>query len=60
MLLLPIAHAMAELICAVDFSDVHICEGPGCGFFFLDKTSERTRRWCSVAACYRSKLSSAV
>lgn len=53
MLLLPIAHAMAELICTVDFSNIGVCESPGCERFFLDKTHER--RWCDAAACGPSK-----
>jgi predicted RNA-binding Zn ribbon-like protein len=56
MLLLPIAQAMAELICTTDFSSIRVCEGPGCGTYFLDKTRER--RWCDAAVCGQSKLSS--
>lgn len=56
-LLLPIAQAMAELICTADFSSIRVCEGPDCGTFFLDRTRERTRRWCRARACGRSKLS---
>jgi predicted RNA-binding Zn ribbon-like protein len=51
MLLLPIARAMAELVCAGDFDDVRHCEGPGCEFLFLDRTRGRGRRWCSMALC---------
>ena len=60
MLLLPIAHAMAELICTADFSNIRVCEGTRCGTFFLDETGEQTRRWCRTAACGQSKLSSPV
>jgi hypothetical protein len=56
MLLLPIAQAMAELICTADFSSIGVCEGPGCGSYFLDKTRER--RWCDAAVCGQSKSSS--
>lgn len=54
MLLLPIAHAMAELICSVDFSSIRVCEGPGCEMFSLVRTRERTRRSCRAAVCRRS------
>jgi predicted RNA-binding Zn ribbon-like protein len=50
-LLIPIAKAMAELICSEDFSDIKGCEGPTCTLFFLDKTRARGRRWCSMALC---------
>ena len=48
-LLIPVAKAMADLVCSEDFSDVKGCEGQGCTLFFLDKT--RARRWCSMAIC---------
>jgi hypothetical protein len=56
MLLLPIAQAIAELICTADFSSIRICEKQGCERFFLDKTRER--RWCEAAVCGQSKWSS--
>jgi predicted RNA-binding Zn ribbon-like protein len=27
------------------------CQGPGCGWLFLDRTRNRTRRWCSSSDC---------
>lgn len=50
-LLLPIAEAMAELICQEDFSHIKACEGPACSLLFLDKTRGHARRWCSMAVC---------
>jgi predicted RNA-binding Zn ribbon-like protein len=50
-LLLPIAQAMAELICSADFAMVKECEGPTCTLLFLDTTNGGVRRWCSMAAC---------
>lgn len=50
-LLLPIARAMAELVCNEDFSHVKGCERPACTLFFLDRTHGRARRWCSMALC---------
>ena len=51
MLLLPIAQAMAELICTEEFDNVRRCEGAGCELLFLDRTRGGTRRWCSMAVC---------
>jgi predicted RNA-binding Zn ribbon-like protein len=48
-LLLPIAQAMAELVCSEDFGNVRACEGYGCELLFLDRTRGRVRRWCSMA-----------
>jgi predicted RNA-binding Zn ribbon-like protein len=50
-LLLPIAEALAHLVCSEDFSLVKGCEGKICTFLFLDRTNGRVRRWCSMAVC---------
>jgi predicted RNA-binding Zn ribbon-like protein len=51
MLLLPIAEAMAQLVCDEDFSYVKACEGPACTLLFADHTRGHARRWCSMAIC---------
>jgi predicted RNA-binding Zn ribbon-like protein len=50
-LLVPVAKAIADLVCSEDFSDLKGCEGHGCTLFFLDKTRARARRWCSMSIC---------
>jgi predicted RNA-binding Zn ribbon-like protein len=50
-LLIPIAKAMAELVCSEDFSQVKACGGPACTLYFLDRTRGQARRWCSMAIC---------
>jgi predicted RNA-binding Zn ribbon-like protein len=50
-LLLPLAQAMAALVCADDFSRVKTCEGHGCTLVFIDRTRGSARRWCSMAVC---------
>jgi predicted RNA-binding Zn ribbon-like protein len=50
-LLLPIARAMADLVCNDDFSHVKACEGPACTLLFIDRTKRHGRRWCSMAVC---------
>ncbi len=50
-LLLPIAQAMAELICRIDFARVRNCEGPTCTMWFHDVSKNHTRRWCSMEIC---------
>ena len=50
-LLLPIAEAMAHLVCSADFSLIRGCEGKVCTFLFLDTTHGRARRWCSMLVC---------
>jgi predicted RNA-binding Zn ribbon-like protein len=50
-LLLPVAKAMAELVCEEDFSLIRGCEGHNCVIMFLDRTRGHARRWCSMAVC---------
>jgi predicted RNA-binding Zn ribbon-like protein len=50
-LLLPLAEAMAHLVCYEDFSFVKGCEGKACVLLFLDRTHARARRWCSMSIC---------
>jgi predicted RNA-binding Zn ribbon-like protein len=50
-LLLPLAQAMAHLVCYEDFSFVKGCEGKACVLLFLDRTHAHARRWCSMSIC---------
>lgn len=50
-LLLPLAEAMGDLVCAADFARVKNCEGPVCTLWFHDISKNHTRRWCSMAVC---------
>jgi predicted RNA-binding Zn ribbon-like protein len=50
-LLMPIAEALARLVCEEDFSYVKACEGPRCTLMFADHTRGHARRWCSMAIC---------
>ncbi|CAD6547162.1 CGNR zinc finger domain-containing protein [Paraburkholderia metrosideri] len=50
-LLIPIAEALARLVCDEDFTQVKACEGPRCTLMFADHTRGHARRWCSMAIC---------
>lgn len=50
-LLMPIAEALANLVCDEDFQQVKACEGPACTLLFADHTRGHARRWCSMAVC---------
>ena len=50
-LLLPIAEALAQLVCTEDFSNIKACEGATCTLLFVDHTRGHARRWCSMAIC---------
>ncbi|WP_211612141.1 CGNR zinc finger domain-containing protein [Paraburkholderia haematera] len=50
-LLMPIAEALARLVCEEDFTYVKACEGLRCTLMFVDHTRGHARRWCSMAMC---------
>ncbi|MGF6756964.1 CGNR zinc finger domain-containing protein [Paraburkholderia sp. GAS42] len=50
-LLMPIAEALARVVCDEDFTHVKACEGPRCTLMFADHTRGHARRWCSMATC---------
>jgi predicted RNA-binding Zn ribbon-like protein len=47
--LLPIAYAAGHLLLAADHPPVKEC--PGCGWLFLDRSSNGSRRWCDMQTC---------
>lgn len=50
-----LGHALAlraeELLGGASLPRIRRCEGPGCGWFFLDRSRSGTRRWCSSGDC---------
>lgn len=50
-LLLPLANAMANLVCTADFTHIKNCEGPTCSLWFLDMSKNHKRRWCTMDVC---------
>lgn len=41
----------ADLLGRPDLDRLRRCDGPGCGWLFLDKTRNRSRRWCDPDDC---------
>jgi predicted RNA-binding Zn ribbon-like protein len=50
-LLIPLATAMAEILCEGDLDLVRNCENPSCTMWFYDRTKGHRRRWCTQAIC---------
>jgi len=42
---------IADLLSSQDFACVRMCEGEKCGWFFLDRSPSKRRRWCSMSGC---------
>jgi predicted RNA-binding Zn ribbon-like protein len=50
-ILWPVAVSAAELLASGDAGKVRACAGEGCGWLFLDRTKNGSRRWCEMAVC---------
>jgi predicted RNA-binding Zn ribbon-like protein len=48
-MLLPIAEAVAKLVCQENFVQIKACHG--CDLVFIDRTRRQARKWCSMATC---------
>ncbi len=46
-----VARSAAELLTSEKLCLVRECEGPGCGWLFLDLSKNHSRRWCNMETC---------
>lgn len=46
-----VARSAADLLASERLPRVHECQGKNCGWLFLDRTRNRSRRWCDMADC---------
>lgn len=46
-----IARLAADFLLSPSFHQIAVCAASGCGWFFVDKSPSRRRRWCSMARC---------
>ena len=46
-----VADAAYELLGGPSAPRIGECDGPGCGWFFLDRTKRGNRRWCTMRDC---------
>jgi predicted RNA-binding Zn ribbon-like protein len=47
----PILWSLTSLLTSEDIARVRRCEGHGCGYYFVDATPNRSRRFCSSVGC---------
>ena len=50
-ILWPIAESAANLLVSPDRAAVHECGASDCEWLFLDKSRNRSRRWCEMKSC---------
>ncbi|MBR0797753.1 CGNR zinc finger domain-containing protein [Bradyrhizobium jicamae] len=47
----PVLWSLTALLASDDAGRIGCCEAEGCGWFFVDESPNRTRRWCSSEVC---------
>jgi predicted RNA-binding Zn ribbon-like protein len=47
----PILRSAAEILTSEDRQQVRECAGTACTWLFLDRSRNRSRRWCSMESC---------
>jgi predicted RNA-binding Zn ribbon-like protein len=47
----PVARSAAKLLTSPTLDRVKVCEGEGCGWLYLDKSRNASRRWCDSRDC---------
>ena len=50
-LLAPVVESAATLLTSPDLSRMRVCEAETCGWLFLDRSRNRSRRWCDMSVC---------
>lgn len=50
-LLLPVLVAAVDLFASTERERIKQCDGPGCGWLFIDRSKTGQRRWCSMRDC---------
>lgn len=50
-MLWPVILSATELLTSGELDRVHECEGDRCGWLFLDRSKNRSRRWCDMKEC---------
>jgi len=50
-MLWPVAWSTASLLTSADLALVRVCASPQCGWLFLDRSRNRSRRWCDMKGC---------
>ena len=47
----PVLWAAARLLDSRDAERIRVCDGPDCGWMYLDRSRNGLRRWCEMSTC---------
>ena len=47
----PVVWSAARLVTSEDVARIRVCDGPDCGWIYVDRSRNRLRRWCQMETC---------
>lgn len=47
----PVVRSAAETLVSGELARVRMCQGEHCGWLFIDRSKNRSRRWCDMQDC---------
>lgn len=50
-LLWPVVWSAALLLTSAEAHRIRVCDGPDCGWVYVDRSRNRMRRWCQMKTC---------
>ncbi|RPI87587.1 MAG: hypothetical protein EHM41_04420 [Chloroflexi bacterium] len=50
-ILWPVASSAAELLVSGNLGLLRVCDGDDCGWLFMDRSKNHSRRWCTMKDC---------
>ena len=50
-MLWPVVRSAAEMLTSDELERVRMCQGEHCGWLFVDRSKNRSRRWCDMQDC---------
>jgi predicted RNA-binding Zn ribbon-like protein len=50
-MLWPVIRSAADLLTSGEAGQIRVCDGPVCGWMFVDRSRNGLRRWCQMRTC---------
>jgi predicted RNA-binding Zn ribbon-like protein len=47
----PVIWSAAELLGSDEVTSLRVCDGPDCGWMYVDRSRNGLRRWCQMRTC---------
>jgi predicted RNA-binding Zn ribbon-like protein len=47
----PLLRSVADLLTSLEARRIRVCDGPDCGWMYVDRSRNHLRRWCEMETC---------